>query len=308
MTVPPSAPYMPPSSAEILARQDEDEALRLLIAQRRLYSRSKRWMGMRWVGMIVIGLAAPTVSVIWPRLAVVSGAVAGIWLFLGQSPFKLAQSATTNKAAAVQEQFDSYVFGMPAAVRSTAPSMEEIADIVGPTSEIRKSAQADQLLKWYPVDRANTGAVTVAIAQRANAAYSDRLIRTTALVWTVATTFWVLVLIIASLLAQLSLLIFLVGVFLPTLPTCLDVAQYTLGVWRSANERKELARTIEERLTAPGGVVEPNDLLVWQERMYELRRSTPQVPDFIYRIKRKVNESSMRVAASQLGNAAKKRR
>jgi hypothetical protein len=63
--------YTPPSSAEMLVRQDESDALRLLIAQRRLYSRAKLWMGLRWFGMLVIGLAAPVVSVIFPNLAVV---------------------------------------------------------------------------------------------------------------------------------------------------------------------------------------------------------------------------------------------
>jgi hypothetical protein len=264
-------------------------------------------MGLRWFGMITIGLAAPTVSVIWPGLAVVSGAVAGLWLFLGQTAFKFAQSSTTNRAAAVQERFDFYVFGMPATTdRSTAPTIEEVAAIAGPSAKLRKTAEDENLLGWYPIDRNNSGVVTVAIAQRANAAYSDRLIRTTGLVWTVATILWALILIAASLLVQLSLLVFLVGVFLPTLPTCLDVAQYTVGVWRSARDRKDLAHAIETRLTGPNAAIEPNDLLVWQERMYELRRSTPQVPDLIYKIKRAVNESAMKTAASQLGHAARK--
>ena len=48
----------------MLAKQDERDALRLLIAQRRLYRRAKRWLGLRWFGMLVIGLAAPVVAVI----------------------------------------------------------------------------------------------------------------------------------------------------------------------------------------------------------------------------------------------------
>jgi len=99
----PASDYTPPSSAEMRKRQDEDEALRLLIAQRRLYRRAKRWLGLRWFGMVVIGLGAPVVSVTEPDLAVVAGAVAGLWIFLGRTALIFAQTATGAKAAAIQE-------------------------------------------------------------------------------------------------------------------------------------------------------------------------------------------------------------
>lgn len=73
----PAPDYTPPSSAEMRERQDEEEALRLLIAQRRLYRRAKRWLGLRWFGMVAIGLGAPVVSVTKPDLAVVAGGSGG---------------------------------------------------------------------------------------------------------------------------------------------------------------------------------------------------------------------------------------
>jgi hypothetical protein len=60
--------YSPPvTGAILLRRQDELDALRLLIAQKRLYSRAKRWVAIRWFGMLVIGLAAPIIAMIWPQ-------------------------------------------------------------------------------------------------------------------------------------------------------------------------------------------------------------------------------------------------
>ena len=49
--------YEPPASATIKERQNEPDALRLLIAQRRLYRKAKRWLGIRWIGMVIIGIA-----------------------------------------------------------------------------------------------------------------------------------------------------------------------------------------------------------------------------------------------------------
>ncbi|WP_167536414.1 S-4TM family putative pore-forming effector [Streptomyces ficellus] len=301
MTTGPQADYVPPSSADMQARQNEDDALRLLIAQRRLYSKAKKWLALRWFGMMIIGLGAPVVSVVWPNLAVVSGAIAGLWLFLGQSVLINAQSALVAKAAAVQEQFDFYVFGMRGSVeRSPLPSIEEIAAVAGPDSGLRLTADDESLLDWYPIDASDPGVLTVAISQRANAAYSDRLLRSTAIVWTAATVAWVLVLVAVSIATNLSLLTFLAGVLLPVLPSFLDVVRYVLGIRRAARDRADLMRSIESRMRGASESIEGNDLLVWQESMYDLRRSTPLVPDAIYKMNRAVNERVMRTAASQL--------
>lgn len=289
------------------SRQNDDHALRLLVTQRRLYSRAKRWLGLRWFGMLVIGLAAPVVSVIWPDLAVVSGAVAGLWIFLGRTVLVFAQSATTAKAAAIQEQFDFYVFGMPTSIeRSTLPSMEEIAVVAGPDAGLRDVASGEKLLDWYPINGDDAGTVTVAISQRANASYADRLLHTTVTVWAVAAATWIALLIALSVIAGLSLLTFLVGVLLPILPAFLDVLEYVVGILKAARGRGDLARSIELRLRGAGETVDGSDLLVWQERLYDLRRSTPQVPDLIYKIKRAANERAMKSAASQLGRQTRR--
>lgn len=298
--------YTPPSSAAMIAKQDEQDALRLLIAQRRLYRRAKRWLGLRWFGMLVIGLAAPVIAVIEPDLAVWVGAVAGLWLFLGRTVLVFVQSATTARAATTQEQFDFYVYGMPSSIdRSTLPSLEEIAKIAGADGQLNVVAKQEDLLGWYPIKDGDSGIVSVAVSQRANASYADRLLRTTAVTWGVITAIWAVMLIVASVAADLRLLTFIAGVLLPLLPAFLDIVQYVVGIWRAARDRGDLARSIRERLRGIGGAIEPSDLLVWQERLYGLRTSTPEVPDFIYKLQRKPNERAMHSAARQLGDDAK---
>lgn len=293
--------YTPPSSAAMLAKQAERDAFRLLIAQRRLYRRAKRWLSIRWFGMLVIGLAAPLVAVTQPDLAVWAGAVAGVWLFLGRTVLVFVQSATTARAAATQEQFDFYVYGMPGSIeRSTLPSLEEIAKIAGADDQLKDVARKEKLVEWYPINTADKGAVSVAISQRANASYASRLLRTTAIMWGVITAVWVVVLLVVSVLAHLPLLTFIAGVLLPLLPGFLDVVQFVVGIRCAARERGDLSRSIEEKLRGIGDAIEPGDLLVWQERLYSLRTSSPDVPDFIYKLKRRANERAMHSAARQL--------
>ncbi|MDH6242704.1 S-4TM family putative pore-forming effector [Mycobacterium sp. OTB74] len=302
-----SPEYLPPSSTTIQSRQNDADALRLLIAQRRLYRRAKRWLSLRWVGMVVIGIGAPVASILWPSLAVVSGAVAGLWLFLGRTLLVFVQGTVTTKAASVQEQFDFYVFQMPDnAQRSTLPSLEDIAKVAGPDGQIRAEAEKEKLLDWYPIDSGDDGAISVAVSQRANASYTDGLLRTTAIVWAVATVVWVVTLIVVSIVLKLSLSGFLLGVALPVLPAFLDVVQDVAGVWRSAAARRDLAQVIEARITGTDGRIDGQDLLVWQERLFDLRRTAPEVPDLLYKIRRKVNERAMHSAARQVSSRAKR--
>ncbi|MYZ06859.1 hypothetical protein GT028_05655 [Streptomyces sp. SID2999] len=288
------------------ARQNDDDALRFLVAQRRLYSKAKLWLALRWFGMLVIGLGAPVISVIWPNLAVVCGAVAGLWIFLGQSVLINAQSAGVARAAAVQEQFDFHVFAMPGSVdRSALPSLEDIAKVAGPDSELRQVATTDKLLNWYPIEANDPGLLSVAISQRANASYSDSLLRTTSIIWTTATVSWVVALVTASVAFKVSLITFIAGILLPILPSFLDVTRYVFGIRRAARDRGDLTRSIESRMRSSDHAIEGNDLLVWQESIYELRRSTPLVPDVIYKMRRVVNERVMKTAAAQLRQQAR---
>lgn len=196
---------------------------------------------------------------------------------------------------------------MPGSIdRSVLPSLEEIAKIAGPDAELRDVAQREQLLAWYPIEDSDSGSVTVAISQRANASYADRLLRATAIVWASLTVLWLVGLSVVSVLTDLSLLQFIAGVFLPILPAFLDIVQYVVGIWRTARDRKDLANSIQERLEGTGDAIDGQDLVVWQERLYALRRSTPEVPDFVYKIQRKANERAMHSAARQLGDKAKR--
>jgi hypothetical protein len=60
------ADYTPPTTAQIAAAQNNVTALRLLLAQRRLYSQAKWWSFLRWIGFSIIGVVAPVITVFAP--------------------------------------------------------------------------------------------------------------------------------------------------------------------------------------------------------------------------------------------------
>jgi hypothetical protein len=297
-----AANYDPPASSAIAMAQNEDDALTLLLAQRRLYSRAKAAQGARWIGLVVLGVGAPFVSVLWPSLAVVVGAVTGAWLFLGRTGLAWIETRYMARAAAVQEDFDLLIFGMPRVIeRTTRPSLEEIALLVHTAGGLREEVEKEHLTDWYPLDPSIPGEQSIAICQRSNASYTERLVRTAVTVWTAATIIWIVLLVVVSVIANLTLATFLLGVLFPVLPAMLDVVEYVRNTWLAANDRADLANTIEGRLRG-GEPIAPADLLVWQERMYDLRRGTPQVPDWLYWLTRRRNEAAMRSAARSLGS------
>ncbi len=300
-----SPDYNPPTSASIKSRQNEAVALRLLIAQRATYNKAKLWQSLRWSGLLLIGLAAPTVSVIWPGLAVLMGAIAGLWLFLGRTFISWRVRTLAEQGAALQEAFDQYAFDMPRSIsRSSLPSVEDIATLAGPDRRLLNTAESEDLIDWYPVDESTEGSVAVAIAQRANVSYSNRLMRTTLLVWGSTSVAWLAMLAAAGMFAGLSATTFMVGVVLPLLPAALDVVEYLGSIRKAATDRGDLARSIQGRIEQAGGT-DPHDLLVWQGEMYELRRSTPQVPNWLYGISRGRNESAMHTAARLLAERSR---
>lgn len=86
-------------------------------------------------------------------------------------------------------------------------------------------------------------------------------------------------------------------VFLPVLPAALDAFEYIRSIARAAKDRADLANTIAGRLI-DNNPIEPFELLVWQERLYDLRRTTPQVPDWLYRRLRTKSENAMHAVAA----------
>ncbi|MHA7191997.1 S-4TM family putative pore-forming effector [Arthrobacter sp. MDT2-16] len=298
--------YHPPSSETISQRQNDDRSLRLLIAQRRLYNHAKRWQGLRWIGVLIIGVGGPFISLLAPTAAVTIAAITGVWLFAGRTLLSWLEARTMVKAACVQEELDQYLFDMPETIdRAERPSPEDIALIADDNKSLWNIAKAEKLLDWYTVDASSTGVTTIAIAQRSNAAYTDRLIRTTVTVWAVTAVLWLIALITWASFSGITLASFLLGALFPVLPAFLDVTEYVMNTWKAARDRADLATTITKRFTRDDQSIEPQDLLVWQERLFDLRRTTPQVPNWLYKLTRRRNERAMKRAAAQLRHKAR---
>lgn len=293
-----SPQYHPPTSKSIQLAQNEDESLRLLLAQRRVYSHAKKYLSARLIGMTAVGIGAPLISMIWEEAAFLTGAIAGFWIFLSRTWLLARERTLKRQAASIQERFDFRVFAMPdVAIRSIAVSPEKIAHEIASVDDLHRVATEQKLLDWYPINPENSGAVSVAVSQRANASYSDQLLRKTAFVWIACTSTWAIILTVICSILGLTLGDFLIGIFLPLLPAALDVTDFSRSVREAAGEQRELASAIQRRLEDRETPIEPGELQVWQDRLFEIRSTSPLVPDRLYWQSRNNNEEAMRAAA-----------
>ena len=127
-------------------------------------------------------------------------------------------------------------------------------------------------------------------------------------VWLVTTLAWSGAAVISSLVVGLTLPQFLLGVALPLLPALLDVWEQFLSTKRAGAVRRAMADDIEKAIRGRNDrEIAPEDLLVWQDQTYELRRSSPQVPNLVYKRARDRNERAMKTAAAELADVALRR-
>ncbi|MBB0969017.1 hypothetical protein G6016_08600 [Dietzia aerolata] len=298
--------YAPPTPKDISDSQNQEAQLRLLRAVRRLYSKAKFWANVRGVGLGVVAVVAPLTVAVKPDLATTSASVAAAWFVLNRLVFRPLERSHATRAATVQEQFDSRIFGMPTiAVRDPQVLPEEVTRLTGKRLARRKAFSDDRLRDWYPINKAVPGPVAVAIAQRGNLAYTQELLRRSANLWAGVVAVWAVAAFVIGLVADFTLENFLLAIVLPVLPPLLDAADEWQRVRAAGKERRALTIEIQDAIHANSQApISGEQLLGWQSQLFSLRRDSPLVPDWLYSILRSGIEREMKDTAKSLGGGS----
>ena len=298
--------YAPPPPDHISDAQNQDAQLRLLLAVRRLYSKAKFWANVRGVGLGVVAVLAPLIVAVEPDLATAGASVAAGWFALNRLVFRPLERRLATRAATVQEQFDTRIFGMPTiAVRDPQVLPEEITRLTGKRPARRKAYSDDRLRDWYPINKTVSGPVAVAIAQRGNLAYTQELLRRSANLWAGLLAGWAVAAFVMGLVADFKLENFLLGIVRPILPPLLDAADEWQRVRAAGKERRALTIEIQDAILANGHApISGEQLLGWQSQLFALRRDAPPVPDWLYSLLRSGIEREMKDAAKSLGDGS----
>lgn len=290
----------------ITSRQNSPENIRLLAAQRCLYSRAK---GLAAVQVFLAGLT-PVVGAIavalkpdtdtWAAFAgIIVAFVDTIWLDPKQKRLR-------NLAASVQEHFDCTVLQLTwnAALAGRHPSPEDIHE----AAEAHTPSSAAPLEDWYPHA---VNAVPLyqgrLICQRTNCWWDSKL-RQRYCNWIFGTVFVLSTCVFAlGLLNGISLQKFVLAVMAPLLPAGLWAARE----WRRQSEtalesdrQKEDSESLWGQVVR-GEVAEPEvsrRSRELQDAILVRRRGNAPVFDWVYRRLRSKQEDQMNVAAEVMVN------
>lgn len=285
--------YLPPTAHQIANAQNTDSNLRVLLAQRKLYSTAKIWSSIRGFGVGIVAIAAPILTAIWEEAALPMATVAASWFALNRLLFTHIEQRYVERAASAQEQFDTAIFGMPAiAVREPRLVPEELRRLTSGRTRRNQRYSDESLKNWYPVRTDVDGGTAIAISQRANLVYSQTLLARNANLWAAILIAWFLVAFIIGIASNFSLLTFLLVVALPTLPPFLDAVDEWLRIRTARKQRRTIANEIQDSISEDTPV-SPDYLLTWQSQLFALRRDSPLVPDWLYWMLRSRTEDEM---------------
>jgi SMODS-associating 4TM effector domain len=280
-----AVPVPPGASADIARRQDEPEHLQRLLAYSHVYRVAQRWRRARAVGTLGLAAVAPLVSLMFPATTEVLAAIAAGWLVLGRTALSALEQHTRDRAATMQELYDTRLFYLPwnGALAGRAPIPDDIARAA------RHIDDNSRYQQWYSVDLSGIPwPADVLLCQRQSMVWSRGDHRAYANTLLVAGIAWFVFGVVIGLIGDLTLSDYLIKLFLPTSPALLDAAELSREHRRHAQAREQVLHDLDDLYE-----VHRQDLAATpvaacrriQDAAFLLRRSSPRVPNFFYRFR-----------------------
>lgn len=282
----------------IAVTQNDPHAQRLLAAQARMYSQAKSMQHARFIVVCTLALGTVTTALLAPDVRSAVGLVGGVSTFLLSWLGGTRERRLVKDAAAVQEQFDTYVFDLPwndlTAVDRVDPTRIAIA---------ASSYRGSRTLDWYPPTDPVARPLDVLICQRSNLGWGAVVHRTFAALLIAALIVLVGAGIGVCLWAGLTLAEGLAAVGVPLLAPAREIRDLV-----NANRDSEDAKRKAESKIASlwrGAIthqtpVTVQDCRTIQDRILSIRLSNAHVPDWLDEWWRSRNETAMRDTAESL--------
>lgn len=297
-------PTHAPTDPPIREAQNTEQSLRLLAAQRRLYSDAKKQHAARILVVSAAAVAGIVAACAIPAARAPIGIITGAALLILGVVGGSREKRKVREAASVQEEFDTQLFGLPwSDMLTERPTPSTIAAAArrydGPSVE-----------DWYPDTASAARPLDVLICQQSNLGWGVALHRAYA-----ATLIGALIvlLVLAGLvggLLGLSVWDTLVAVYAPLLPVFRELAEMTKAHFDSAQAKasaeSKIAGLWRRGLDTPG-TVNVADCRAVQDCLLTTRRTNASIPDWFNRLRQNTHEANMRATAQHLVAEARQR-
>ncbi|WP_443075528.1 S-4TM family putative pore-forming effector [Streptosporangium sp. NBC_01469] len=293
MSTPP--PFTTPSISDA---QNEDKQLRLLAAQRQLYTDAKKFYTVRISLLIAGSILAPIAALLFKDGRTIIGSVFTIILMLVHLLGSAKEKRLNREAASVQEQFDVAIFQLPwndLLVERPTPTI--IADAA------RRYSGPPTLQDWYPDTEDVHRPLDILICQRSNLGWGVSLHK----LWARA-VFWCLLLIAASAISigaigKFTVGEFLIAVIVPLVPILREGTDTFRAHSDSAQEKintEQKVMSLWRKSLLPESSVTDAECRGLQDCLLGIRRTNAVIPNWFNDRRRDAKEIEMRTSAEDL--------
>jgi len=298
----------------ITQRQNEQQNILMLAAQRYIYKIAKRLMAIQLIlsvpfiiiisfiklllmnhgFMSMIGIGTLDITWLVAFLAVIITFI-DLW-YLTPSIDKLKK-----EAAKIQELFDCDVFDLPwndVITEGKRPSIEDIIEYSNKYLEAGKDLGFRSLLHWYPseIDKLPLGVARI-VCQRCNIRWDAHLRRKLSFYLGLISVGMFLIMLIISTWGELSLKQFFEKIIAPCLPIWIFSIRYIQQNKKAIefleNIREQAEKVWHQTIKAIISTVKLDEIArQLQDGLFLNRKDSPLVFEFIYKIYRQAQESS----------------
>ncbi len=297
-----SRPVPPGSTARIRERQDQVEHMQRLLAYSHLYRVAQRWHRARAFGTFLLATVAPIISLLVPSTSDVLAAISAGWLVAGRTVLSWLEEHQTLLAVRVQELYDTRLFKLPwnTALAGREPAPE---DVGAAAARIRDDSRYRD---WYSIDLGDTPWPGDALlCQRMSMIWSRRDHRAYGTTILITGITWLLLGLVIALTRDLSLADYLIKIFLPSSPALLDCTELARSHWRHASRRENAENDIQDIWDAhrdDPAAIDPAACRNVQDAAYLLRRHSPRVPEFFYKLRQPATHAAISAGVAALRN------
>lgn len=280
---------------DINVRQNEDEHLERLAAQRALYSQAKCVRLFVVVSAISIAVASALAAFLYPKASPGLGLLGLLLALLDLLFLDGREEDLRQRAAAIQEDFDTRLFSLP--WRDSLGHEVEHERVV---EEGRDGKSDPKLRDWYPDVSALPPGLAALVCQRSSITWDGRTRSIYSVVVGVMTVVFAVSMVGLAVAMEMALADFLMALAFPAFPAVQHGVKVVRAHRKAADAEKALFDDVEALVRQGPSAVDVTALRQVQDRLWLLRREQPLVPDALYRLTRERREVIMREATARI--------